>query len=1620
MRVPSLFTALLLSAGLWAQLPFSFSGSAGGDCAPQIHNEPWPGGVSPTDLTGSVRFDWSATNATSDPVLMEVRVYRDEYPTTPGNGVQENLEFSFTFTAAPNGTSSGAAFWTCPISSFEELRAHSVRVSGPSGTCTAFSMTVGYVVPAFGNDAEPNEDPGSQPLSTVNIDYNGHLRTNNATDDDWYRIQLPAQGKLLITLQSETPGSTPGTIEAQLIYTTSTLINTWSGPTGTDNVPNTNVFEQTCAGNANGGIYYLRIRASGACDVSYRMTLTLVAPAFTNDTEPNNSTGDAIILPETQIAQGQLYFQHGDNVDIYRTDLSSDGVMHIAMEAEQAGTSTTGTLQVILFTSNSTVLETWNVPVGANSVPISTALSKTCRGNTSPYYLQLIASDCGTSYRFSYSVTPPLFAQDPEPNNSTSQAVPLPATQTADGHLNFYFGDNLDIYRLNLTTDGVLHVAFEAEHADASTTETIQIYLSNSVGTILKTWTAPVGANSIAVSSIHDMTCLGTVIPYYLSVASSACGASYHMSYTMTPPLFANDVEPNGSTGQAIVLPPSTQTTGRLNFNAGENLDYYRINLPTDGVLNVTIEAEHAGLSTIETVAAYISLSTGTTLATWNAAVGAGSSPTSNSFSLSCRGTNNPYYLILASNVCGVSYRVSWTVTPPVYANDPEPNNSTPGTPMDLNAGEQQGHIGFYNLGDADYYAFTHPGGPWSVTVSAEHANAGEGTLNMMVINNPGTLFGTFTVPVGGSSAPLTNTFTIPSLPAGSIYRLVFTEATCGVSYRIHCYDDDNDGTCNAYDLCAGGPEPGTPCDDGTACTTGDVIDANCTCIGTPVLVDDGDPCTLDSCDPINGVSHVFQDSDGDGTCDANDLCPGGPEPGTACNDGYPNTSGDVIQSNCSCAGILACTPGAPCNDFNACTTGEVFQSDCQCAGGTAVDPDDGDPCTLDSCDPITGVSHVFQDSDGDGTCDANDLCPGGLEPGTACNDGDPNTSGDVIQSDCSCAGVLACIPGAPCNDFNACTTGEVFQSDCTCAGGTAVNADDGDPCTLDSCDPITGVSNLFQDSDGDLTCDVNDGCPNDYNKIAPGACGCGVPDEDSDADTIADCIDTCPLAVDGIANFNVAECNCDPGYTAQTTQMGSNTVITSCVSNGGCNNDMVLEFQTDGAPGETTWEVLDATGTNVVANGGPLTSSNTVQLQNFCLPDGCYRLRVLDNAGDGMSGGGYTLKTLVGNQRVIDNRNNFASGGVSTISGGGEFCLPLGTDRMIHAHCDKLDWVNYKYLVATENTAVSAEWIPNASNYYQDANSGYEFWIFDPNGTYSYRRFRSHNVSDGKSPANATRACHMKINGWYNSALTPLIPQQVIMNVRVRGRVNGTNMAFGPACLFQLDQARAACPFNKLLSLPGDPRNSCGATKNFGSGNFVYATPFAGIPTVPASQLRYQFRFRNVPENFEVIRTSNTYILPLYWTGPTALQCGVEYTVDVRVSTNGGNTWCTDTPAPAAPFQAWGEICTLAIAPCASNIASASPVIGAYNYATLTLYPNPNNGDQLTIALSAVDDGVNTVSVDIFDLTGKRITARTVATQGGSVNAKLDLNNEVANGIYLTHITAGKKTWSERLVIQR
>ena len=327
-------------------------------------------------------------------------------------------------------------------------------------------------------------------------------------------------------------------------------------------------------------------------------------------------------------------------------------------------------------------------------------------------------------------------------------------------------------------------------------------------------------------------------------------------------------------------------------------------------------------------------------------------------------------------------------------------------------------------------------------------------------------------------------------------------DADCNCSGTF--VDSDNDGTCDADDVCPDSPEPGTACDDNDACTINDVITVDCGCAGT------------------------IQDSDNDGVCDAEDNCPNTANANQIDTDG--DGQGNICDQDDDNDGILDeddCDPvdaalfeGATCDDGDECTINDTVDADCNCIG-------------------------TFVDSDSDGTCDENDICPDGPEPGTPCDDGDPNTLNDQINANCECVGStdpnycpgLDAFIGEACDDGDDCTVSDIVTEDCDCVGvfqdsdedgicdaedvcpespEPGSSCDDGDECTInDKVDNDCNCVGTLLDSDNDGTCDAEDNCPGVANADQADNDNDGegdICDVDDDNDGVLDENDNCPL----------------------------------------------------------------------------------------------------------------------------------------------------------------------------------------------------------------------------------------------------------------------------------------------------------------------------------------------------------------------------------------------------------------------------------------------------------------------------------------------------------------------------
>jgi len=453
------------------------------------------------------------------------------------------------------------------------------------------------------------------------------------------------------------------------------------------------------------------------------------------------------------------------------------------------------------------------------------------------------------------------------------------------------------------------------------------------------------------------------------------------------------------------------------------------------------------------------------------------------------------------------------------------------------------------------------------------------------------------------------------------------------------------DAVCNpASGQCSSQPaNAGLACDDGDDCTYGEACAAGLCAGGKPVNCNDGSDCTADSCNPALGCVHqplsgACNDAD---ACTYPDACGNGaciPGPPVSCDDGNPCTAD-------ACAPAVGCTHAATsagCDDGDACTTGDHCQAGA-CVPASKVSCDDGNPCTSDACTANAGCVHEFNNapcSDGS-VCTVDDMCQAGAcTPGKAVNCNDNNAC-----TDDSCSPLVGCLHVAnakACDDLDPCTEGD------TCSGGVCVgpipfDCDDANPCTNDLCVPMAGCShanNSSPCSDGSL-CTLNDTCVKGV--CIPGksvVCDDGNPCTADACDKAAGCSFKPSAGVCSDNNDCTTDDHCEGGKCVATAALqcdDSNPCTKdSCLPGGGC-----LHETQDGAACSdgNACTVNDTCSKGACAAGAPLDCDDG----NPCTDDSC-------------TGNGKCVHAA--NSQGCDDQNPCTTG--DTCSGG--FCKGTGT----------------------------------------------------------------------------------------------------------------------------------------------------------------------------------------------------------------------------------------------------------------------------------------------------------------------------------------------------------------------
>lgn len=829
----------------------------------------------------------------------------------------------------------------------------------------------------------------------------------------------------------------------------------------------------------------------------------------------------------------------------------------------------------------------------------------------------------------------------------------------------------------------------------------------------------------------------------------------------------------------------------------------------------------------------------------------------------------------------------------------------------------------------------------------------------------------TLTGGVGGALTIWTHQecFNAASVNVGATYTaapeigLVFPQPVSeieGCTDPIACnYNEDatlEDGSCD-FETCAG-------CTDETACNfdpNATLDDDSCeftTCAGCTdefacnfdpaATIDDGS-CEFTSCagciiagacnfDPsatIDDGSCEFTSCLG---CTDDTACNYDPSaliddtscifPGDVCDDGDPTTVGDVIQPDCSCAGvqILGCTDLEACNyDANA----TVNDGSCFSIGDAC---DDGDATTEND---LINVNCECEGTPIPGDCEG--VIGGSALPGTPCDDGDPTTENDTYNLECDCIGTPVPVPG--CTDPTACN----FDA--------AATVDDGS-CATNDCNGECGGT-AFTDGCGD--------CVGGSTGLPVGVPGCTDP---------------------AANNFNVSA-TCDNGSCVFTTlnDVADLALALSINLIGNCD---ALSGDVDAAA------VVDGEGTTGTAG----------LWYSFTAVTAGVRISVATSDFDAVielfDGNGVLVDVedaVLGNGNEILNIGSLSAGEeylvrVAPASGtSGAAAFDICAEFLPDTRCDYAVGVTIATRSLCQNA--KAKWVINTSTQYSVVN-----YIF----TFSNDGFSV--TTESGSVFTIMQLSNVPGLSWEGVYTVAMDVELALANGA--GMIENVVVENSQPCELVI----TAPPLTNLR--PADNLTNAGPLL---LSALIWSTPF--VCTVQ------QWEWEFVPVegiSLPIVFVSTNFDRRVRLSDVDGLEPGNVYNVRTR-------------PLFATGYaSSFGPVDQIAIAGALGlSPEIESPVVNVddadrsieENFSSFALYPNPNNGDYVNINLSNINQEVERITIDIFDMFGKRVISRQIANSGNQFNTIMPLDG-IASGVYTVAIIVGDEVRTERMIVQR
>lgn len=354
-----------------------------------------------------------------------------------------------------------------------------IRVNAGVSNFAGYTISNSYAANPLSNDIEPNNTIAQATSTIFNQVDTGHIAYRQIgggyDNNDYYVFTTSEDGNISLSLENNTNG-----------YAYIYLFDS----DGTTQLGTTNGYAGSPIGfTVNGlaaGTYYALVYAGAGNYSGYKLTKSFLPTAYSNDTEPNNTTASALPFSTNSTVNGHLAHRYNggsiDDYDYYLITTTEDGNISLSVS-----NNNNNYMYLYLYdTDGVTQLATTNGYAGS-------AITCGAVGLAAGTYYALVYSGAGNynGYTLSNTVTPTPYLNEVEPNNTTGTATLLNNHPTKTGHIAHRFNggtvDNNDYWQINqLTTDSFkLDVNFSLNNYNyvyLYNSSNTQLYSSNGYG----------------------------------------------------------------------------------------------------------------------------------------------------------------------------------------------------------------------------------------------------------------------------------------------------------------------------------------------------------------------------------------------------------------------------------------------------------------------------------------------------------------------------------------------------------------------------------------------------------------------------------------------------------------------------------------------------------------------------------------------------------------------------------------------------------------------------------------------------------------------------------------------------------------------------------------------------------------------------------------------------------------------------------------------------------------------------------------------------------------------------------------------------------------------------------